>query len=425
MHDIKLIRENPKKFDNGLHYRGITPCAEKIIELDEKIRSATGKIQEKQARRNEIAKLVPEYKSIQKDVSSLFQEAEEIKGTLLEVDDLIVHFKEELNEILSSLPNIPDESVPFGSDEDANIEIRRVGSLRKFDFIPEEHYVLGEKLGIMDFEQTSKISGSRFVTLKKGLAKMERALVNFMLDIHTKKFDYMEIVPPVLVKSQAVFGVGQLPKFEHDLFKTDNGFYLISTGEVPLTNMVADKIVAEEDLPLRFAAYTSCFRSEAGSAGRDTTGMIRQHQFSKVELVSVVTEKDSEAEHERMLGASEEILKQLELPYRVMLLCSQEMGPSSRKTYDIEVWLPGQGRYREISSCSNCGDFQARRMKARYKVFHQSNMNKFLHTLNGSGLPIGRTMIAILENYQNADGSIEIPKNLQPYMDGMKKISKE
>ena len=421
MHDIKLIRENPELFDAGMRARSIDINSKTVLDLDEAVRKLKDELQQLQTKRNEVAKQIPVVKAEGGDIKALLAEGEQIKKQIPEVEARLAEVLKQLDSILESNPNLPEEAVPFGVDESGNVEIKRHLEPKKFNFKPKEHFELGEKLGLMDFEQTSKISGSRFVTLKGALARMERALASFMLDIHTNKFGYTEVCPPALVKSNAVYGVGQLPKFEEDLFKTTNDYYLISTSEVSLTNLVADKILTEEELPLRFTAYTNCFRSEAGSAGRDTRGMIRQHQFSKVEMVSITSEKDSKEEHERMLSAAEEVLKQLELPYRVMMLCSGDMGFCSQKTYDIEVWLPGQNQYREISSCSNCGSFQARRMKARYKE-HNGSKNILAHTLNGSGLAIGRTIVAILENYQNEDGSIAIPKNLVPYMGGVTKI---
>ncbi len=321
---------------------------------------------------------------------------------------------------LKTIPNIPADDVPDGADESGNVEIRRWGTPRTFEFTPIEHDILGEKLGL-DFEAAVKLSGSRFVVLRGQMARLERALANFMLDVHTKEYGYTEMSVPVLVKAPALFGTSQLPKFEEDLFKTTNDYYLIPTAEVSLTNLVADAITATEDLPLRMTAYTQCFRSEAGSAGKDTRGMIRQHQFGKVELVSITTPELSDAEHERMVGCAESILQKLELPFRTMLLCTGDMGFAAKKTYDLEVWLPGQGKYREISSCSNCGDFQARRMNARTRAKDEKN-TRFLHTLNGSGLAIGRTMVAILENYQQADGSVALPSVLSPYLGGMNRL---
>lgn len=421
MIDLNFIREHPELFDKAMESRGSQVRAADILALDGKIRPLITEIQEKQSHRNEIARQIPVLKKDGKDISNLLRDAEELKRTIPLLEAEQEALKVQLDQILFSIPNILSDEVPQGTDESDNKELRRWGEIRKFDFTPLEHFDIGEKLGIIDFEQAAKVSGSRFVYLKGALARMERALASFMLDIHTSEFGYTEVAPPHLVRADAVFGVGQLPKFEEDLFKTTTDHYLISTSEVSLTNLVLDKIVAEEDLPLRFTAYTPCYRSEAGSAGRDTRGMIRLHQFSKVELVSITRAEDSKAEHERMVGAAETVLKRLGLPYRVMQLCSGDTGFSSTRTYDIEAWLPGQNKYREISSCSNCGDFQARRLKARYKELHGSK-NTFVHTLNGSGLPIGRTMVAIIENYQNADGSIDIPSALVPYMGGLTKI---
>jgi seryl-tRNA synthetase len=319
--------------------------------------------------------------------------------------------------MLAAFPNAPADDVPVGPDESANVEIRRVGEPRAFDFTPLDHVAVGEKLGLMDFERASKLSGARFVVLSGPLARMERALAAFMLDIHTREFGYTEVAPPLLVRDDALFGSGQLPKFADDLFRTEEGFWLIPTAEVPLANLVAGEILDEEALPLRFTAATPCFRSEAGSAGRDTRGMIRQHQFTKVELISVTAPEQSDAEQERMTGAAETVLQRLGLPYRVVTLCTGDMGFAARRTFDIEVWLPGQGAYREISSCSTCGDFQARRMNARARRKGEKG-TRFVHTLNGSGLAVGRTMVAILENYQQADGSVVVPEALRPYLGG-------
>lgn len=421
MHDIKLIRENPNFFDNGMKLRGLDITSAQVLAMDETLRSKITELQLLQSRRNEISKQIPTIKKDGGDVSALVKEAEGLKVSMPQLEKDVEELQKALNGLLCSLPNIPGEDLPIGPDDDHNLEMRVWGEIPTFDFEPLEHADLGEKLGLMDFEQTAKIAGARFTTLKGGLARLERALASFMLDIHTLEFGFTEVVPPHLVKQEAVFGVGQLPKFEEDLFKTTDGRYLISTAEVSLTNLVADKIVGEEELPMRFTAYTPCYRSEAGSAGRDTRGMIRQHQFSKVEMVCITSEKDSEAEHERMTKAAETILQRLGLPYRVVKLCTGSVGFSSRRTYDLEVWLPGQKKYREISSCSNCYDFQARRMKARYKELHGTK-NSFVHTLNGSGLAIGRTIIAIIENYQNADGSITIPPALVRYMGGIDRI---
>jgi seryl-tRNA synthetase len=341
--------------------------------------------------------------SLKNDIQRFTQEVDLLKGGVLD--------------ILKSLPNIPADDVPDGADETGNVEIRKFGTLPSFDFSPLEHDFIGKKLGL-DFEAAAKLSGARFTVQRGQMARLERALANFMLDVHTLEYGYTEMAVPVLVKSPALFGTSQLPKFEEDLFKTTNDYYLIPTAEVSLTNLVADAITPAEELPLRLTAYTQCFRSEAGSAGKDTRGMIRQHQFGKVELVSIVTPEKSDEEHERMVGCAESILKKLELPFRTMLLCAGDMGFAARKTYDLEVWLPGQGMYREISSCSNCGDFQARRMNARTRA-RDEKQTRFLHTLNGSGLAVGRTIVAILENYQQADGTVALPTVLIPYMNGV------
>jgi seryl-tRNA synthetase len=421
MHDIKFIRENPEAFDKSMEKRGVSARSAEILAIDEKLRSVLTELQTYQSKRNDLSKLIPVYKKEGKGIDGLLAESEELKRTIPALEAEQDTLRNSLDQILCSLPNILAEAVPVGKDENDNQEIRKWGEIRKFDFAPLEHFDIGEKLGMIDFEQAAKVSGSRFVYLKGALARMERALVNFMLDVHTNEFGYTEVVAPHLVKADAVFGVGQLPKFEEDLFKTTTDHYLISTAEVPLTNLMLDKIVSEETLPLRFTGYTPCYRLEAGSAGRDTKGMVRLHQFSKVELVSITRSSESEAEHERMCSAAETILQRLNLPYRVMLLCSGDTGFSSTRTYDIEVWLPGQNKYREISSCSNCGDFQARRLKARYKELHGTK-NTLVHTLNGSGLPIGRTMVAIIENYQNEDGTVSVPEVLVPYMGGLTKI---
>jgi seryl-tRNA synthetase len=423
MLDIKWIRENEKEFKEYIRRRNIEVDIKELIALDEEKRQLTTLVQQFQQARNTKSKKLGEFKgkatkefeSIKRDVHHINEKLTELSANLEQND--------KLKQIMDCLPNVPAKEVPYGLDENSNKLVR---SFKKPALIPnaKEHFDLGRDLGMMDFEQTAQISGSRFVTLKGKLAKLERALISFMIDLHTGKFNFYEISPPVLVRSEAMYNVGQLPKFSEDSYFIDGqDFRLISTGEVPLTNMVAKQILKMEELPLRYVAYTECFRSEAGSAGRDTRGMIRNHQFGKVELVIISTEEESGAEHEYMLSAAEEVLKQLDLPYRVMMLCSGDMGFCSNKTYDIEVWLPGQKKYREISSVSNCGDFQARRMKARYKDI-ATKETKFVHTLNGSGLAVGRTMVAILENYQNADGSITVPEALRPYMGGMEKIEK-
>lgn len=421
MHDIKLVRTNPDLFDELLKKRSEEPRSKIILDLDEQVRLHTSKLQVLQTKKNEIAKKVGKIKARGGDAASLFKEAEDIKHQIPSIEEVLQKKKEELNSILISLPNLPDDTVPFGKDESANEEVRVHGIPKSFDFEPLDHHDLGEFLGVIDFKQTAKISGSRFATLVGKMARLERALAAFMLDIHTLEFGYTEISPPLLVRDSAMFGVGQLPKFDLDSFKTTDDRRLIPTAEVSLTNMVADRIVSEVELPKRYAAYTPCFRSEAGSAGRDTKGIIRMHQFSKVELVSITRPQESEEEHERMITAAEEVLKRLEIPYRIMLLSSGDMGFAARKTYDLEVWLPSQKCYREISSCSNCGEFQARRMNARYKDL-SSGQNKFVHTLNGSALAVGRTIVAIMENYQNSDKSITIPAALRNYMGDITQI---
>ncbi len=422
MHNIQWIRDNADAFDAAMQKRKLPPQSAAMLALDEEKRRLLTQLQQLQQQRNEAARHIGQIKDKK---STAFEQAKEEAATLKERIAAIqasVDSEGELEALLASLPNIPAADVPVGEDESCNVEIRRVGEIPAFAFAPKQHFELGEQLGLMNFEQSAKMSGSRFVVLQGALARMERALASFMLDIHTQEFGYTEVVPPFLVRDSAMFGVGQLPKFAEDSFETTNNYRLIPTAEVPLTNLVADQIIEEDDiLPLRFTAYTPCFRSEAGSAGRDTRGMIRQHQFTKVELVSITRPEDSEAEHERLTAAAETVLMRLKLPYRVMLLCSGDMGFSAQKTYDLEVWLPGQNSYREISSCSNCGDFQARRMKARYRPKGERE-TRLLHTLNGSGLAIGRTMVAILENYQNEDGEIRIPQALQPYMGGMQVI---
>ncbi len=420
--DIKFIRESPEQFDNGLIARGMKPQSASIIAIDIELLQQQQKLQELQARRNEIARQVGQLKSRGEDSTHIVAEAEQLKSAIPSIEARTLELQEQLHNILALIPNHPAQDVPRGKDADSNVEVRNYGKPPVFNFTPKHHYELGEQLGQMDFKTAAAMSGSRFVILKKDLARLERALANFMLDIHTNEFGYTEISPPTLVKDEAMFGVGQLPKFDEESFRTREGLRLIPTSEVSLTNMVANTIIPELELPLRFTAYTPCYRSEAGSAGQDTRGMIRLHQFHKVEMVSITRPHDSVEEHERMTSCAEEILNRLELPYRVMALCTGDLGFAAAKTYDIEVWLPAQQRYREISSCSNCTDFQARRLKARYKDY-TSQKNYFVHTLNGSGLPIGRTIVAIMENYQNADGSIAIPDNLQQYMGGKKFIN--
>ena len=420
MFDIKKIRENPEDFDTNLAKRNFDPCSAELIKIDEDNRRAIAKAQALQEERNSKSKLIGEYASSGKteEANKLKDEVSSIKSEMHELEIKQKNIAEILKNKLSIIPNLAANEVPTGGEE-ANQEIKIIGEKIDLGFEAKEHFDLGENLGLMDFETAAKISGSRFVIQRGSLARLERSISNFMLDLHTTEFDYQEVNVPILVKKDALYGTGQLPKFEEDLFKTINDYYLIPTAEVPLTNMTRDTILNSADLPLRFVAHTPCFRSEAGAAGRDTRGIMRQHQFYKVELVSLTDEKSSKDEHERMLSCAEEVLKRLGLSYRIMLLASQDMGFSANKTYDIEVWLPGQKAYREISSCSNCGDFQSRRMNSRYK---DDNSTKFIHTLNGSGLAIGRTLIAIMENYQNSDGSISIPDVLQPYMNNLKNL---
>ena len=420
MHDLKFIRENPAAFDEGMKKRGLPPQSPQILKLDEEKRERQKELETLLAQRNQFAKAIGQAKAKGEDTTTIMADSKAVNENIAALEQQLGD-QGELGKLLASLPNIPAEGVPVGSDETGNVKVREHGAKPVLAFKPKEHFDLGEKLGLMDFERAAKMSGARFVVLKGQLARLERALASFFLDIHTQQFGYTEVVPPFLVRDNALYGTGQLPKFGEDLFKTTTDHYLIPTAEVPLTNLVNDEIVNEADLPIRYTAYTPCFRSEAGSAGKDTRGMIRQHQFSKVEMVSITHPDQSDAEHERMTNCAEEILKRLGLHYRVMALCTGDMGFGARKTYDIEVWLPGQNMYREISSCSNCGDFQARRMKARFKSPNTKG-TQFVHTLNGSGLPIGRTIVAILENYQQADGSIAVPEALQPYMGGVKVI---
>jgi seryl-tRNA synthetase len=422
MHDLKTIRDDPAAFDAGLRRRGLPPQSADILALDAKRRAAQTRLQEHQQRRNEVSRQVGAAKSKGQDAEALMAEVARLKESMEAAAAEEQAAATELEALLAGIPNLPTSDVPDGADADANVEIRRYGSPRNFSFAPRQHFETGEKLGLMDFEAAAKLSGARFVVLKGALARLERALAGFMLDLHTGEFGYQEIVPPFLVKDETAYGTGNLPKFGEDLFRTREGYWLIPTAEVPLTNLVAGEILDEGALPLRFTAYTPCFRSEAGAAGKDTRGMIRVHQFSKVELVSIVHPEHSAAEHERMTRCAEEVLKRLGLPYRVVTLCTGDMGFASQKTYDIEVWLPGQGTYREISSCSNCGEFQARRMKARFRKPGEKG-TRFVHTLNGSGLAIGRTMIALIENYQEQDGSVVLPDVLVPYMGGLKVIA--
>ena len=422
MHDIRFIRENPEAFDSGLNKRNLAPLSAELLEIDKRRRAAISGSETLQARRKALSQQIGIAKRKGEPAEALMAEVAGLEESLKAGEAEAARLDEELTHRLEVLPNLPADDVPPGTDEHGNVEIRRFGNQRNFSFQPKDHVAIGEALGEMDFAQAAKISGSRFVFLKGRLARLERAITQFMLDLHTEVNGYTEIDPPMLVKDAAVYGVGQLPKFAEDMFRTDNGFWLIPTAEVSLTNLVNDVVLDEKELPLRFTAFTPCFRSEAGAAGKDTRGMIRQHQFPKVELVSIATPEQSEAEHQRMTAAAEEVLKRLGLAYRTLTLCGGDMGFSARKTYDLEVWLPGQNAYREISSCSNCGDFQARRMAARYRP-KEGKGTRFLHTLNGSGLAVGRTLVAILENYQNEDGSVAIPEVLRPYMRGVETIA--
>ena len=421
MYDLRWIRENPKAFDAALAARGLAPLASDVLARDEAARANRTALQEMQNRRNALSKQIGAAKSKGEDADALITEVGQLKGALREGEEVERTLSGALRETLSGLPNRPETDVPVGPDEDSNVEVRRHGEPTKFDFAPREHFEIGEALGLMDFEAASKISGARFVVLHGVLARLERALAAFMLDMHTDEFGYRETSVPMLVKEHTAFGTGNLPKFEEDLFKTSDDFYLIPTAEMVLTNLVRDGVLGEGELPLRFVAHTACFRSEAGAAGRDTRGMLRQHQFYKVEMVSISHPEQSGEELDRMTACAEAILQRLEIPYRVMLLSSGDMGFSARRTYDIEAWMPGQDMYREISSCSNCGDFQARRMAARFKP-NQGKGTEFVHTLNGSGLAVGRTMIAVMENYQLADGGFAIPEALQPHLGGKTRI---
>jgi len=420
MLDIKLIRDNPEALDAALKRRNAPAQAAPLLAIDAERRAAQTELQELQQKRNEASKKIGELKSKGQDAAAAMNEVAQLKSRTAELEEKEKQIGEKLEAALSVIPNIPADDVPNGADEKDNVEQRRFGEPKPAG-TNKEHYEIGEALKLMDFEGAAKISGSRFTLLKGQLAKLERALANFMLDVHTAEHGYTEISPPLMVREETMYGIGQLPKFAEDLFRTTRGDWLIPTAEVPLTATVMDSILDAEQLPLRLTALTPCFRAEAGAAGRDTRGMLRQHQFYKVELVSITAPDQSKAEHERMTQCAETILKKLELPFRTMLLCTGDMGFASSKTYDIEVWLPGQKTYREISSCSNCWDFQARRMRARMRN-KADKSTQFVHTLNGSGVAVGRCLIAVLENYQQTDGSVAIPSILRPYMGGVEKI---
>jgi seryl-tRNA synthetase len=425
MHDIRAIRDDPDAFDRAWASRGLPAQTPALLALDERLRGAQTALQAAQGRRNEASKLIGQAKARKDEAAAatLMAEVEALKEQNHGFDVAADIAKAELELRLVALPNLPAADVPTGADEHGNVEVRRFGEPYKFDN-PKDHVDLGAGLGMMDFEAAARMSGSRFVVLRKDLARLERALGQYMLDFQTQENGYTEVSPPLLVRSEAVFGVGQLPKFEEDLFRTTDDRWLISTAEVALTNLVREQITAEEELPLRLTALTPCFRSEAGASGKDTRGMIRQHQFYKVELVSITTPEQSNDEHERMIECAEAVLKRLEIPFRTVLLCTGDMGFSARKTYDIEVWLPSQGMYREISSCSNCGDFQARRMDARCRRAGEKG-TRFVHTLNGSGLAVGRTLVALMENYQDERGRIAIPQALHRYLPGLTHIGGE
>jgi seryl-tRNA synthetase len=451
--DVKWIRDNKEAFIKGLADRGFEASARamlnRILSLDEQRRTAVQKLQDAQARRNTASKEIGKAKASRDEVAAerLMDQVAALKGAIQEGETEEKRLDEELRSLLATIPNTPAPDVPVGPDAGADVVVREVGKPKQFSFQPKQHFEIGEALGLMDFETAAKLSGARFVVLKGALARLERALAQFMLDLHTGEHGYTEVAPPLLVRDDTMFGTAQLPKFQDDQFSVHAGpagpelfanlrrgqplgeaetianpFWLIPTAEVPLTNLVREDIVDEAKLPMRVTAGTPCFRAEAGAAGKDTRGMIRQHQFDKVELVSITTPEQSAEEHERMTACAETVLKRLELPYRVVVLSTGDMGFAAQKTYDIEVWLPGQGMYREISSCSNCGDFQARRMNARYRP-KDSKQPRLVHTLNGSGVAVGRALIAVLENYQEEDGSVRIPGALKPYMGGLTRIA--
>ncbi len=424
--DVKWIRKNPEAFVKGLTDRGFESpqgTLNHILKLDEERRETIQTLEEAQASANTASKAIGKAKQAkdEAEAASLLEKVAGLKDIIQDRESAKRLLDGSLRELLAGIPNMPADDVPVGEDERENVELRKVGEPPAFDFTPKQHFEIGEELGLMDFETAAKLSGARFVVLKGPLARLERALAQFMLDLHTSEHGYTEVNPPLLVRDDAMFGTAQLPKFREDQFAAGDDYWLIPTAEVPLTNLARDDIADEAKLPMRVTAGTYCFRAEAGAAGKDTRGMIRQHQFYKVEMVSVTTPEASAEEHERMTACAETVLKRLGLPYRVVVLSTGDMGFGARKTYDIEVWLPGQGMYREISSCSNCGDFQARRMNARYRP-KDRKATEFVHTLNGSGVAVGRALIAVLENYQEADGSVRVPEALQPYMGGLTRI---
>ncbi|CAN7411673.1 serine--tRNA ligase [Phenylobacterium sp. LjRoot164] len=425
MHDIRAIRETPELYEKAWAAKGRSGAAAQAVELDAKLRAAKLALETAQSRRNEASKLIGQAKAKKDEAEAerLMAEVEQVKGVLAEQAEVERAVSTELQDLLAALPNIPLPDVPVGADEHENVEVRRWGEPFAISN-PKDHVDLGDGLGLIDFEAAARMSGARFVVLKGQIARLERAIGQFMLDLQTQEHGYTEVSPPLLVNDAAAYGTDKLPKFGDDLFRTTDGRWLIPTAEVPLTSMVMDQIVAEEELPLRMTALTPCFRSEAGASGRDTRGMIRQHQFYKVELVSITAPDKSQEEHERMVGCAEAVLKALELPFRTMLLCTGDMGFGARKTYDLEVWIPSEGRYREISSCSNCGDFQARRMNARTKKAGEKG-TRFVHSLNGSGLAVGRTLVAVMENYQDEKGRIAIPQALHRYLPGLTHIGGE
>ncbi len=421
MHDLKTVRDDPRAFDAALQRRGLAPQADHVLELDRKHRALLTRVQELQARRNDLSRQIGVRKARKENADELVAETQRVKTELPRLEQEAREAETAVRAMLDSLPNIPAPDAPQGTDSADNKEVRRWGEPRKFDFPVKDHVALGERLGL-DIATAARMSGARFTLLKGQVARLERALGAFMLDLHTREFGYTECSVPLLVRDNAAYGTGNLPKFGEDLFRTTTGHWLIPTAEMSLTNIAAEQILEEDALPLRFTAFTPCFRSEAGAAGKDTHGMLRQHQFYKVELVSIAHPDKSGDEHERMTQCAEEVLKRLGLPYRTVVLCTGDMGFAAQKTYDIEVWLPGQNAYREISSCSNCGEFQARRMKARFRQ-KDGKGTRFVHTLNGSGLAVGRTLIAVLENFQNPDSSVTVPKALVPYMGGLEALT--